>query len=311
MNNWLKIALAVCAVGGASGCKNPSTPAGYEGYLTQGVVAFGQEQYVGTQKGPTSYGLGWQMSVVNVSITPYTFDESFEGNESVITKDDLKISFRVHTIFRINPDKVKEFVEQYSTLHEGKDPDKVVEVAYDNFLKERLRTYARDEIEKVNGFDLKGNITPIGDKILTRVKGLTDGTPFEVDSVIVGNIQYPQNVADAVAAKLATIQKLEQMDTEVKIEQKKRQQRVVEAQGIAEAMAVINRKLTPSYLQYLAIDAQKAMVGSPNHTTIYIPSGANGVPLVGTLNVDQSQNAPIAEGKKTSQADPAPDVPKQ
>ncbi len=41
-------------------------------------------------------------------------------------------------------------------------------------------------------------------------------------------------------------------------------------------------RLTPLYIQHEAIEAQKAMVGSENHTTIYIPVGPMGVPIVGT-----------------------------
>ena len=46
----------------------------------------------------------------------------------------------------------------------------------------------------------------------------------------------------------------------------------------------LNERLTAQYLQHEAIEAQKAMAGSPNHTVIYIPSGRNGVPLVSTVN---------------------------
>lgn len=261
---------------------NPSTPAGYVGYVTRGAIV-GKEEFVGLQTGPTSTGRGWLLHVVNVSITPYTFDEEFEGANSVLTKDNLKVSFRVHTIFRIKSDRVKEFVEQYSTLHEGEDPNRVVEVAYANFLRERLRTFARDEVEKIDGYELKGRIAPIGDALLAKVKALTDPTPFDVSSVVVGNIQYPESISSAVATKLAAQQKLEQMTTEVAIEQKKKDQRIVEAEGIAKSMEIINAKLTPEYLQYLAIDAQKQMVGSPNHTVVYIPVGNMGVPLVGAM----------------------------
>ena len=38
-------------------------------------------------------------------------------------------------------------------------------------------------------------------------------------------------------------------------------------------------------MQHEAIEAQKLMVNSPNHTVVYIPSGAMGVPLAGTLDV--------------------------
>ena len=60
--------------------------------------------------------------------------------------------------------------------------------------------------------------------------------------------------------------------------------RVVESEGLAKAVEIINQRLTPLYLQYEAVKAQQAMVGSPNHTTIYIPVGPMGVPLVGTLD---------------------------
>lgn len=269
-------------VGWLAGTENPTTPAGYVGYVTRGAIV-GKTEFVGLQTGPTSSGRGWLLHVINVSVTPYTFDEEFEGQNSVLTQDNLKIAFHVHTIFKIRADRVKEFVEQYSTLHEGENSDQVVKVAYSNFLKERLRTFARDEVEKVNGYDLKGRIGPMGEALLANVKKLTDPTPFEVDSIVVGNIQYPESISTAVATKLAAQQKLEQMATEVQIEQKKKDQRVVEAEGIAKSMEIINAKLTPEYLQYLAIDAQKQMVGSPNHTVVYIPVGNMGVPLVGTL----------------------------
>ena len=50
--------------------------------------------------------------------------------------------------------------------------------------------------------------------------------------------------------------------------------------GIAEAQRIINATLTPNYLQHEAIQAQEEMAASPNHTTVYIPVGTNGLPLV-------------------------------
>jgi hypothetical protein len=44
---------------------------------------------------------------------------------------------------------------------------------------------------------------------------------------------------------------------------------------------VISSGLTPQYLQYEAIQAQKAIATSGrNNTLIYLPSGRTGVPLV-------------------------------
>jgi hypothetical protein len=37
------------------------------------------------------------------------------------------------------------------------------------------------------------------------------------------------------------------------------------------------------YIQHEAIEAQKLMVNSPNHTVVYIPVGPMGVPVTGTF----------------------------
>jgi hypothetical protein len=57
--------------------------------------------------------------------------------------------------------------------------------------------------------------------------------------------------------------------------------RFAEAVGIRRAQDEISRTLTGNYLQYEAIQAQKAVATSgKNNTLIYVPSGPNGVPLV-------------------------------
>ena len=265
------------------GSSNPVTPAGYVGYLTQGAV-FGKTRFYGLQTGPTSPGRTWLLSVTNVSVTPYTYHEDFSGNTSVLSRDNLKISFSVHLVWRVRSAAVKDFVEKFSTLYDDRNPDRIVQTAYANFLREPLRTYARDEIQRLNGLEIKDRITPVGEAISTRVLELTRDTPFLVTSVVVGNIQYPAEVADAVSAKMAATQVLERKQTEIAIEEREKQKRIVQAEGIARSMEIINTRLTSQYLQHESIEAQKAMVGSPNHTTIYIPVGPMGVPIVGTFD---------------------------
>jgi regulator of protease activity HflC (stomatin/prohibitin superfamily) len=68
----------------------------------------------------------------------------------------------------------------------------------------------------------------------------------------------------------------------VQIAKQKAQIRVQNAIGIRAAQDHIAATLTPAYLQWEAIQAQLAMASSKNTTFVYIPSGANGVPLVAT-----------------------------
>jgi regulator of protease activity HflC (stomatin/prohibitin superfamily) len=269
------------------GSSNPFTPAGYVGYLTKGAVV-GKSRFYGIQRGPTSPGRTWLLDVTNVSITPYTYTEDFTGNDAVLSRDNLKISFRVHTVWRVDDALVPLFLERYSTITNRreleKDPDAIVKVAYGNFVREPLRTFARDEVQRRNGLEVKDALIAIGDAVLERIRRYTAGSPFIIGSVVVGNVQYPSEVSDAVSRKLAATQELQRKDTEIEIERKERTKREVQAQGIANAMQIIRGQLSPMYVQHEAIEAQKAMVGSPNHTVVYIPVGPMGVPLTGTFN---------------------------
>ena len=268
------------------GSRNPFTPAGYVGYLTKGAIV-GKARFYGIQRGPISAGRTWLLDVTNVSITPYTYNEDFTGDETVLSRDNLKIAFRVHTVWRIDDTRVPLFMERFSTTvgREAieKDPDAIVKIAYQHFVREPLRTFARDEVQRRNGLDVKEALIPIGDAVLTRIRDYAATSPFVISNVVVGNIQYPAEVADAVSRKLAATQELQRKDTEIEIERKERTKREVQAQGIANAMQIIRGQLSAMYIQHEAIEAQKLMVNSPNHTVVYIPVGPMGVPLTGTF----------------------------
>src|SRR5262245_8962197 len=272
------------------GSSNPFTPAGYVGYLTKGAV-LGKSRFYGVQRGPTSSGRTWLLEVTNVSVTPYTYSEDFSGNDAVLSRDNLKIAFRVHTVWRVDDAKVPLFLERYSTTvnqkEVEKDPDAIVKLAYANFVREPLRTFARDEVQRRNGLEVKEALIEIGDAVLNRIRGYATGTPFVINSVVVGNVQYPEEVADAVSRKLAATQELQRKDTEIEIERKERTKREVQAQGIANAMEIIRGQLSAMYIQHEAIEAQKLMVNSPNHTVVYIPVGPMGVPLTGTFSATE------------------------
>ena len=282
------LALAGAIAVWLAGTHNPFTPAGYVGYLTRGAV-FGRSSFAGVQRGPTSAGRSWLLDVTNISVTPYTYSELFVNDEAVLTRDNLKIAFGVHTVWRVDGDRVPLFMEHFSTTLASaateKEPDAIVKVAYAHFIREPLRTFARDEVQRRNGLEVKDALVPIGDAVLARIQAYAQASPFLITSVVVGNVQYPVEVSDAVSRKLAATQELLRKDTEIAIERKEREKREVQAQGIANAMEIIRGQLSPMYIQHEAIEAQKQMVNSPNHTVVYIPVGPMGVPLTGAMNI--------------------------
>jgi len=286
----LVVLLGVLGLVWLLGSSNPFTPAGYVGYLTKGAV-IGHSRFYGVQRGPTSAGRTWLLDVTNVSITPYTYTEDFSHDEAVLSRDNLKIEFRVHTVWHVDDARIPLFMDRFSTTVGRatleKDPDAIVKIAYGNFVREPLRTFARDEVQRRNGLEVKDALIPIGDAVLARIQRYAAGSPFVISSVVVGNVQYPVEVATAVSRKLAATQELQRKDTEIEIERKERTKREVQAQGIANAMEIIRGQLSAMYIQHEAIEAQKLMVNSPNHTVVYIPVGPMGVPLTGTFSATE------------------------
>lgn len=79
------------------------------------------------------------------------------------------------------------------------------------------------------------------------------------------------------------------------IERKKAEIRVIHAIGIRKAQDHIAKTLTPLYVQFEMIDALKAVATSgKNNSLVYIPVGANGVPLVSVTGQPQVFNGQSA-----------------
>lgn len=265
---------AMAVVGeGCMGFTNPEVPAGAEGYIISRPYYIGQGGYVKTIKGPARYGVTWRKFATIIDTRTRTYNEPFTGDSAVLAQDNLRIEFQAHLLVHIKDGGSREVVEKF----QGED-------WYNQVVQEVFRTYVRDEIQKYKSLEIKNNIGSIGEDILELLKKKYEGSPFEFESVVVGNIQYPEVVTTAVSEKLAATQRLEKADTEIQIEKKLAERRVAEAMGIAEAQRIINQTLTPLYLQHEAIQAQGKLVNSPNHSTIYIPVGSNGIPLIYNIN---------------------------
>ena len=253
-----------------TGCSNPSTPAGHEGYVKESPRVWGTGGFVGVLKGPANYGVSmWRNEVENVDFRPQTYSESF----NILTSDELNITLRWQTILKIKSDTIQEVVENFA----GQE-------FYRRFIKEPLRSMVRKNVQKMASRQVKQNRDEIATAVIIELTEYLKQTPFVVISGVVGNIDYPKVVTEAVEKKLAAKQLLDEKQTQIDIAKKDAEIRIEQAKGIAKAQEIINSTLTSNYLQHEAINAQLKMADSPNHTTVYIPSGANGIPLIHKLD---------------------------
>lgn len=181
----------------------------------------------------------------------------------------MNIAFSFHAIIGLAKGEVEHVVVKYG----GED-------WYMRFVREPFRTFVRSAVQQYDSREVKANRELVAGRVESQLQEHLNGTPFQLVSLVVGNIDYPESVAKAVESKLAAQQLLEEKETQKQIAQRDAEIRIEEAKGIAEAQRIINATLTPNYLQHESIRAQEQMAASPNHTTVYIPVGTNGLPLV-------------------------------
>lgn len=252
----------------ATGCTNPHAPAGHEGYVFEDPRVVGEGGFRGEVRGPGNYGVSaFRNRIINIDTRPTTYTEQF----AILVKDDLNVAFNVHAVMKATDGQVRSVVEEFGGAQ-----------WYERFVKEPFRTIVRQSVQEYSSRKLKAERDNIATTIESALSEYLKSAPFEVVRLAVGNIDYPPVVSQAVEKKLAAKQLLEEKETQREIAQRDAEIRIEEAKGIAEAQKIINATLTPNYLQHEAIEAQKTMADAPNHTTVYIPVGPNGLPLVHT-----------------------------
>ncbi len=101
----------------------------------------------------------------------------------------------------------------------------------------------------------------------------------------VGRWQKLANARNNVRVSAIEIRNQEQR---IQVAKQKAEIRHEEAKGVREAQDEIAKTLTPLYVQFEMVEALKAIAQSgQNNTVVYIPSGANGIPLVSTIDAAQ------------------------
>jgi regulator of protease activity HflC (stomatin/prohibitin superfamily) len=265
----------------APNMSNFRVPAGYAGYIYT-VPIFGRSKFQEVIVGPASTGWRWRITGQLVSVTPYTYPETFTGQAAALAKDKLPLDANSHIVWRLrnNPGDIQRFLEQFGGWDTQSDPDAIAREAYDQYIKEPFRTETRTIIAAYNGLDVNAELTGISRAIREQVERRLADTPFEVLDVVMGNAQPPANVIQAISMKVASQQELEQRAVQLQIAEKNIEiQRAegeaagaqIAAQAAEEAKAItaIKAVLSPEYVQYLGMQNIKGA------ERVIVPAGSN------------------------------------
>lgn len=260
------LALSVAAAA-ACGCTNPEVPQGHEGYIYYTPLLFGSMEYRETLRGPASTGVSWRLYVENVDMRAKSYKEDFQ----LLTRDNLSVSFEVNTRIKLRDGSVKEIVEQWGG-----------QKWYEWNVKEQLRTIVREQVTRFSATDIQLETPKVRQLITEHLAGKFKSTPISIESVDIGQIQFPTEVADAISRKIAKKQELERQEFVLAKTKKEAAIRVLEALKLAEQQRIISSTLDPLYVQQKAVQVYRTLAHSSNKVIMMLPNSpdATGMPSV-------------------------------
>ncbi len=258
---------------GAAGCTNPEVPQGHEGYIYNVPLMFGQMEYRETLRGPASTGVSWRLYVESVDMRAKSYKEDFQ----LLTRDNLSVTFEVNTRIKLRDGSVKEIVEEWGG-----------EKWYEWNVREQLRTIVREQVTRFSATDIQLETPKVRTLIAEKLAAKFKSTPISVESVDIGQIQFPKEVADAISRKIAKKQELERQEFVLAKTTKEAAIRVLEALKVAEQQRIISSTLDPLYVQQKAVQVYRTLAHSSNRVIMMLPNSpdATGMPQV------------LAEGKR-------------
>jgi len=217
-----------------------------------------------------------RISNMNVRLQEYTMsimeNEGFKKGDDAIdalSLEGLTVRLDLTAWYRIEPSKAWELYKNVGMNYEEK------------IIRPTLRTAIRDVVAKYSAqviYSKKREQISLEIQEKTAKALQEKGILFE--KLLLRNVSLPKELSDAINSKLVAEQDARKMEFVLQKAVQEKDRKVIEAQGIKEANAIIAQGLTPSYLSWYKISMMKELVDSPNNTVIFIPDNINATPLI-------------------------------
>ena len=143
-------------------------------------------------------------------------------------------------------------LKRLADIHQRIGPD-----YEDKIIRPAVRSVIRLVISEYPVMDVySAKRAQIQDEINQKIKVLLEKDGFLIDEVVLRDVRFTPEFSKAIEAKQIAQQSAEQMKYTLEKEQKEAERKVIEAQGRANAIEVINKALAqnPNYIKYLYVD---------------------------------------------------------
>ena len=211
---------------------------------------------------------------------------------NVLSSDGLSIKLEVSIRYRPRRDALP-------LLHVEVGPeyvDTVVKPEVQANLRILMGGYTPSEIYTSQGYLIRRTVENAMPELLER--------HIILDDLLIKAITLPPTVQDSIESKLRQQQAYLEYEFRLKREEKERDRKLIEAEGIKLFQGTINQDggSFNNFLEYMGIQATLALAGSQNAKIVVIGNSGNGLPLI--LNMDD-KNQQSARIQSTNSSLPA------
>lgn len=228
----LGIILIITGIIAVSNVSNETVDGGYSAYVYSEPMV-GAKEFKQILNGPGGTGLVWRQDSIKISVTPYTMTETFDD---IRAADQLKMKAEAYLVYRIDSNKIKEFVEKYGAISKDiKTPDQIANDAYESFIQQPFRTEVRSAIAQFKGLEAPAKIAEITKKVETNLRKSLEDSPFIIESITIGSTMPPESVTAGITKKVEATQDYERQAVQLEIAKR------AEEIAIAEGRAVANK----------------------------------------------------------------------
>lgn len=212
-----------------------------------------------------------RVQVYSIRTEEYTMisaigEGAIEGADTISakTKENTEVGLDITVLYRLNDEKV---IEIWKTI--GTEGDIIAKL-----IRPPIRTKVRDIVALYTKDELNQQRPAIAVEIEDAIKENVKGRGIIIEQVFLRDIKFPLEVQNAINDKEAEKERAEKMVFTIDKEKREAERKRVEAQGIADANAIIDRTLSREYLTYYWITNLKE-----HESVLYVPVGDAGMPL--------------------------------
>jgi regulator of protease activity HflC (stomatin/prohibitin superfamily) len=294
----MRIAIALFILAGAAGC-GTTIRAGEVG------VKYNALSEPALQKDVKPEGFYWQWPWNDIVRYVVTWQSKTEDVD-ILTADDLHVATKVTVTYRPQRAQIYRVATEIGPGY------------YEQVIRPAFLTLARSEFSRHRHDNLAKDGPAIEAEVLVQLRAAVTGKPVDIDRVAISHIEFDRNLTAAISQKLASAQKVDQKEFELKIAERdadiaratargradavrieaegRAAAIVIEGEAQGKAQAEITKTLTASYLRYKAFDSDATKY-------YFVPVGKDGMPII--IGTDATAIArPISVGATRSARSP-------